>query len=180
MSLGRRRRRRRQRKQLFADRDVMTFDYRWAERRPSSRRTTQTGDLSFFRIAPFDTRRSASLRSASTQLAVLFSVHFSQSTFTTFSSTSQWPKPKRRKTRTVSWRTSWPVVSPLPCRRPPSLRSSASSLSCKCRPLPRRSQPTNSTKVRRDDDIICRFRNNNAFRLQKTRLFVFGFFFTSE
>lgn len=154
MSLGRRRR---QWKQLFAGRDVMTFDYRCAERRPTRRRPTRTGDLSFFRIAPFDTSRSASLRSASKQLAVLSSVHFSQSTFTTFSTTSQWPKPKRQKTRTVSWRTSWPVVSPLLCRRPPSLRSSASSLSCKCRPLPRRSQLTNSTKVRRGDIIVRHF-----------------------
>lgn len=127
-------------------------DVRWtASRAPP---VVAAAYLSFFRIAPFDTRRPAPYRSASTQLAVLFFVHFSQSTFTTFITTSRWPKPKRRKTRMVSWRISWPVVSPLPCRRPPLPRSSASSLSCKCRPLPRRSPLTNSTKVRISYDIF--------------------------
>jgi len=72
MSLGRRR----QRKQLFAGRDVTAFDYSCAERRPSPRRRIRTGDFSFFRIAPSDKRRPAPLRSASTQLAVLFSFIF--------------------------------------------------------------------------------------------------------
>jgi len=74
---------------------------------------------------------------------------FLLSTFTILTRDHQkWLKPRHPKTRTVSQRTSWPAVFPLPSRRPPSLPSSASSSSCKYRPRPRRSPPTNNTKVR--------------------------------
>lgn len=119
-------------------------------------RTTISGDSSFFRFASPVTSRSASSQSGHQPT---HSVYFSNFVFSTFTQ-QKWVKPKRRKTRTVSQRTSWPAVSQPPSPRPPSLPSSASSSSCKCRPRPRRSPPTSNTKVRKSFCVFVSKKSN--------------------